>query len=409
MKRGVFIGFFSLGVVRWEPAFFDILGPLLLLVGLASGRLRLAQGRSDGLFFGGCYLFCLVQLITVAASPDPVLSLRYTLITVLLVGMGALSYMVAASADLMRPLINGYVAGAFVTTAIGILVYQGVVPRVDPDLVTYSGLRFMGFFKDANVLAPYLIFALVLLGSADLAGRRINGPVMRRTVMTAVALTLVYGIVIAYSRAALLNLFVTLVVYVGLRILRSPRSIGIRLLQVTIVIVAAFLAYEAVPFVRDVLSQRQLGLERQDTIRFATQRESWEAFKASPLDVRGPGSSAESLGLGIHNVYLQQLYETGVWGFIPFMLLQIEAMRRAVVVSVTADSERHAKLAAAIAAGLVGLAVNSLFIDSVHWRHMWILFGLGWAVAAWPQRRSASTRVHTWLSRASSPVPAPRV
>lgn len=36
MKRGVFIGFFSLGVVRWEPAFFDILGPLL--VGLASVR-----------------------------------------------------------------------------------------------------------------------------------------------------------------------------------------------------------------------------------------------------------------------------------------------------------------------------------------------------------------------------------
>jgi O-antigen ligase len=83
-----------------------------------------------------------------------------------------------------------------------------------------------------------------------------------------------------------------------------------------------------------------------------------------------------------HNVYLLILIETGWFGILAFCGFLILTFRKSIRF-VFQESDIQAVYIAIVAA-TGGLLVQSLFVDSTHWRHMYLLFGLLWGpLLAW--------------------------
>ena len=98
-----------------------------------------------------------------------------------------------------------------------------------------------------------------------------------------------------------------------------------------------------------------------------------------PADVKPPGllSLLEAVQ---GQVYVRTLMENGVGGFLSLMLFlgltQLVAIRTALARSPSAAT------AAVIAASLLGTLVNGVFVDTLHWRSLWIQVGLAWGLYA---------------------------
>jgi len=117
--------------------------------------------------------------------------------------------------------------------------------------------------------------------------------------------------------------------------------------------------------------------QRYDLSRFATYRQAFLLSWSNPLGL-GPAQSDIALGMSPHNLYLLVLLECGIVGALTAMWLIAGSVWR----SFSAVFSRNSALApysAAIAASLLGLLVNSAFVDTLHWRHFWLLLALPWA------------------------------
>ena len=103
----------------------------------------------------------------------------------------------------------------------------------------------------------------------------------------------------------------------------------------------------------------------------------------NPLGV-GPGRSDDAFGLEPHNLYLHSLTEGG-WlaglGLLAF--LSWNMIKGMVAVSRKWQLRPQATV---ILACTVGTLLQSFFIDSTHWRHLWLLLALLCAVSLTERR-----------------------
>jgi len=116
----------------------------------------------------------------------------------------------------------------------------------------------------------------------------------------------------------------------------------------------------------------RLGLQSYDRDRFEAQEAFFKGIEKAPFFGIGPGNySLLSQGYATHSLYLRMLGEKGIFGF--FLLLVI------ILVSLK-NFWKIRKSYAFLFTGFMGTLVNSLFIDSWHWRHLWILFAIGFSL-----------------------------
>jgi O-antigen ligase len=95
----------------------------------------------------------------------------------------------------------------------------------------------------------------------------------------------------------------------------------------------------------------------------------------------GPGQYSIVAPLGAHSLYARVLGEQGFLGL---------AAMVALVIATLALAWRNAFLgrstwgigSAALLAAWCGLIVNSAFVDTLHWRHLWVVAALIWAGTA---------------------------
>ncbi len=89
-------------------------------------------------------------------------------------------------------------------------------------------------------------------------------------------------------------------------------------------------------------------------------------------------------GLEPHNLYLHILVEGG-WlaaiSFYLFVILTLWQLLKGALVSTALHYQR-----VIVTAALGGTLCQSLFIDSTHWRHLWLLLALAWAIIATHRR-----------------------
>lgn len=180
------------------------------------------------------------------------------------------------------------------------------------------------------------------------------------------------GVLTSLSRGAWANLCVALLAWWLLR----PRK-RIWLPPVFLLLIGGVgISIAAIP--DNPIAQR-LGLMPYDEDRFSTQIEALSLALAMPLGY-GPGLSEVRLSYATHNTYVRFLAEVGWLGLFFWLLILGVSLIWALFQGLKQRSLWHEVYFVA----LLGIAVESLVIDTLHWRHLWLLLGLVWARHAPP-------------------------
>lgn len=359
-----------------EPAPVDLLTLLLLPLALFSRRLAIPAGSSFAL---ACVaVFLLANLISLPIARHLDVAVRFLAITVYL--LVSWTFIVGVSGKLgeraIRLVMLGWSWGAVLTVIPAIASYFGAFPFADR--LAHAG-RLHALFKDANVLGAWLVAPTVWATSRLVSLER-----GQRWPWLIVLVVCGFGVLLTYSRGAWISLGVAMLMFFLLRMVAygSARARVMTLLAVPVAIVLLALALDRlanVGVVQDMLAQR-LGPQHYDVDRFATQQDALEVALVKPLGI-GPGQVEKTFVRAAHNAYVRGFVENGYLGGLALVLILFGSLLRSAWLAI--DSRDGAlQTAMAVVAGCVAaVCVESLVIDSVHWRHAWVLAGLAWTPA----------------------------
>jgi O-antigen ligase len=377
----VAVGFLLLGIVRFEPAPVDGVMAVVIAVALVTGRfdLRSAPLWASGLVSG----FLLLNLLSCieAVKAGRAASFMSITIYVCLLGLWTSGYVRTVGRAHMVFVI--WLGVALVSAVVATLALYADFPG--SDLLTNSfGDRAQGLFKDPNVYGPFLVPVAVLVLHELLEPRLLR---IGRTLKLAALGILVLGVTVSYSRAAWLNLGVAVIVMLAVMPLRrgGTRRAGALLLTLLAVLGAA--AATVTLTGSSSFFEQRAHLQTYDSERFGAQRSGIEISQTHPVGI-GPGQFEYVAPISAHSTYVRALAEEGVVGALALVSLLIGTLivagRNVILGRGTVGLSSTALLAA-----WVGLLANSVFVDTLHWRHLWILAGLIWAGSLIPRDNAA--------------------
>jgi O-antigen ligase len=368
----------ALGVLAvFEPSPSDIAVVLLFVVGLFTGNL--CWSRKLTLPFMLLGLFVLANLASLCYAIDPAIGALYFAITLFMVvsWIFLVGILTKYKERGLRAIMLAFTVGGVVSALIAVFSYFNLAPFGEWVLF-YD--RIKGFFKDPNVFAPYLVIVAVYALHRALLG----GALGRRLLWSASCLVASVGVLLCYSRAGWMNYVVTLLLFflftvISKRDLNSRGSSRRNLVYFAIfaaIISSAFAYAMTIPQISEVLSYRT-EMQAYDADRFANFIAALRLGLSNPLGV-GPGQSFLTLDYATHNLYLRTFSENGVIGFLTFTAFALATLIRSLVLSQKAANLIQRSLFALVAAALSGALLNSFTIDTLHWRHLWLLLALGW-------------------------------
>ena len=355
-------------VVFVEPAPYDLLLMSFLALGLLTNALRFPRFLllPSALLF----VFVLSNLITVPVSENLSDALFYVAVTLYLVlswvfFVGVVSVVGQAALD---AIFSGYVAASLFAVATGTAAFFGFAPSLADRLLLYG--RVTAFFKDPNVFGPFLVVGVLytLLRVETEKGYRRMGWISLFGFLS-------FGVLLSFSRAAWGNYVLTVPLYVlavgGADLRRKFRV----LLPLLVALALALLYVVGNADITTMLAER-FGFQYYDQDRFQTQAAALGEAARNPLGI-GPGQSETFFAYATHSLYLRVLIENGWLGFLAFAAFVVLTLHRSVVMAFrTRGLSRHYHTLFAIA--ITGVLFNSFFIDSLHWRHFWLLLALPW-------------------------------
>ncbi len=369
-------------IVFFEPAPYDLLGIALLLVFFGLG-LRIPAGLGTAGYLLG--IFLLANFIASALAPDPAASFRSLAVRTYMLAFWILfiSLIYEDPRRVLRVLFSGYMVAAIIAVTAGVLGYYRLVPYTE-QLLEFGRVR--SLFKDPNVYGPFLV-PVALYAVARLEG----ASHMKKFFLTGAFGFLMFGILISFSRGSWLNLAIALFLYFLLRLLtqRSRRLRRRMLLQGSAVAALAvlFLGWAINTDSIQSMVERRAKLQYYDLAeergRFNRQLTVIKRALVRPVGI-GAGQSTQEYNFGKepHNIYLQVLIEAGWIGALAFYGFLLLTLWKSIQF-VFQPSELQAVYTAVFAC-VVGLLSQSLFVDSTHWRHMYLLLAVLWGpLLAW--------------------------
>jgi len=234
--------------------------------------------------------------------------------------------------------------------------------------VVSFGIRFQGFFKDPNVLGPFLTLPAAFWFEKYLKNKK------RNILYLAISIILMVGVVMTFSRAAWLNIFFTVFGLILMHINKINLRNYLRIFSfvLLVLLLLIFLIETNIEIFGYQLSnffRSRLRLQSYDQDRFEAQRSFTKGIEIAPFLGVGPGNySLLSEGFATHNLYFRNIGEKGLFGLLTLLILLFVVLK---------NFWRIRKSYAFLFCGFVGTLINSFFIDSWHWRHIWVLFVLG--------------------------------
>lgn len=365
-----------------EPAPYDLLLILLLTVAFAAGLRVPRELQVPGAILAA---FAMCNILAATLSADPTETFRSLAIRIyMIVGWLFFVCVIVGSPRRVLPLLwGGYLVAAVFATAFGMAEYFGLIQNEAWE----GGLRAKGPFKDANVFGPFLVPVAVYCVTRLRTGRP-----GARALSFALFLFFSFGILLSFSRGAWMNYLLSTAVLMVLS-LRTSKSLRQRLnwlLVGNLLVLAAFVMMVlAISFttVADRFFQRAVFAQKYDVAqeggRFAAQLQALDVIGATPLGV-GPGRSTPVLGMDPHNVYLFMFLEAGWLGGLIWAVFALSTLWLALrLLRWRSDLRDHAIV---VGCSLIGALAQSLFIDSGHWRHLWLLFALAWGLSITARR-----------------------
>jgi O-antigen ligase len=374
-------GLLLLGVVAFEPAPSDLVFFVVIAVALVQGRLEPRRVPRPILVTLG--VFVALNLVSAVQVVDAGRAVGFMAITLYLAAFGLWLTGYVRSTGRARLVERGYLVAALASAVVGLVGLAAPVPGRD---LLLEASRARALFRDPNVFGPFLVPAALIVMEELLEPRLLRA---RPTTKVVWLLLLVLGVLFSYSRAAWLNLVVGVVVVGVLLSLRAGgarKALGFAL--VVAVAAGAVVAVVALTGSGAFLAERARP-QAYDANRFGGQLVGIQSAERYPFGV-GPGQYESVAHISAHSGYVRVLGEQGVPGLatlVAFLGLTLAlALRNAL-----RGYGAYGIGSAALLGAWCGLLVNSFFIDTLHWRHLWLVAALIWAAAMrYPTGRSTS-------------------
>lgn len=380
-ESAVGLGLVLLGVVAVEPAPPDGVFAVVIALAIVTGRFRIE--RAPALMVALVAFFLLLNVASMVDAVDVTRAAVFASITLYLAIFALWFTGWFDSWKKGRLVVMGYLIGALLSAALGTLSILTSYPGSDL-FATVDGLRATALFKDPNVFGPFLVPPALILIEELLAPRLLHFGEGRSDVVLKLAalLILMLGLFFSYSRGALLNFGAA--VAVMLLILAIRRGGGKRAATLLVVIAVGGAGIFGVAALTGQLDffQERAQTQGYDRERFAAQRQGIAYGEENALGI-GPGQFEVLQPVVSHNTYVRALSEQGFLGFVTIVTLLLStlilAARNAVM-----GRDAYGIGSAALLGIWVGIAVESFFIDTLHWRHLWLVAGLIWVASTRP-------------------------
>jgi O-Antigen ligase len=367
--EAVVFGVLLLAVVRIEPAPPDLVFAVVIAASLVTARFSLRRVPLSVTVL--VCLFLALNLLAMVEVIDAPRAVEFFGITLYLgiFGLWLASYV--RSVHRARLVVGAYIAAAAASALVAVLALFVAFPGSGLFVV---GPRAQGLFKDPNVFGPFLVPAALILLEETAAPRLFR---LRPAVKLALLSLLTVGVLFSFSRAAWLNLAVGS--FVLLTVLALRRGGGRRALAVLAGVVAATAILFSVVAVTSSFGflHERARLQAYDAQRFGAQLSGVDVALQYPLGI-GPGQFERVSTLSAHSTYVRALTEEGVLGLAVVLALLLLTLGFALR-SALEGLDTYRIGSAALLGAWCGLLANSVFVDTLHWRHLWLVAALIWA------------------------------
>ena len=369
----VVFGIALLGVVFVEPAPPDAVLAAAMLVALLTDRLDLGRVPAWVALLLGALLG--LNAASLAGALDLSIAGKFLATTVFVVLLAVWLAGYVDSTRRARGVVLAYLGAALASAALGIAALLVPIPG-QATLLYHGCCRAQALFKDPNVFGPFLVPAIVILLEELLTPRLLAG---RRALKAAAIALLCIGVLVSYSRAAWFNLAVALIVLLLVLVLRRGGGRPAAALLATVTLLAGVAGGYLAATHSEAFLRERASFQAYDTSRFAAQHAGIRLAEDHPLGV-GPGQFDVRESISVHSIYVRVLAEQGVLGFVVLAALLLGTLALGLENAVAGQST-YGIGSAALLAGWCGLLANSFFVDTLHWRHLWVVAALIWAGA----------------------------
>jgi hypothetical protein len=373
----VAFGVFLSGFVIAEPAPYEL---FLALVIAGWFILGLPISRTTGVLLAFMLIYMvggflsLTQMEAIGTAPV------YMGVTLFL-ALSSVFYSAIIEDDWRRLklIFNAWVAAAVMTALLGICGYFGLFPGAEV-FTLYD--RAKGAFQDPNVFGPFLAAPALYLIHSILTGRIAALPIK------AVSLAIItIGVLLSFSRAAwALFLFsaVTMVLIMFIKERSGAFRLKIILLALggTVFTVVALVVALQIPQVSDLLVSRTSLVQEYDgghLGRFDRHRIGFLDAMSQPLGI-GPLVFGTVWGEDEHNIWLKSLTSYGWLGFLAYVGLAATTIAYGFRYLLRDRPWQPYLMIGWIT--LLGHQLIGNVIDTDHWRHHFLLYGIVWGCIA---------------------------
>lgn len=386
-------------IVIFEPAPSDAMFAVTLAVAACISLKLLIPEAGIGVY-GPLYLFLLANLISLLFVDSVSDGLRFLAITAYMIASFLLfaGFVAAEGPKASSYLLRALCVAATCAAVIGILARFQLIPRAELFFRDETGLRVKSTFKDPNVFSPFLVAAFMAALSRVTSAKRMSWGSAGLLILYAT------GIILAFSRGGYFHLGVSLFVFTILHVFVVRRPVALRRLGT----IGVLLGLVGIPLLMitllatgldDFFTQR-LGMQDYDDNRFANQQLALSVALDNPLGI-GPGMYSEERGyLAVHNLYVRVLVENGVLGLIAFAAFLVIWMFKTLG-GVRARGE-HADIYACCLAIMAGALAESFIIDTLHWRHLFLILAIPVGLGVYERSRAREGAAQTgevWRQR----------
>ncbi|HEY0278589.1 MAG TPA: O-antigen ligase family protein [Solirubrobacterales bacterium] len=365
-------GFAIFGVVQFQPAPTDAVFMCVIAIALVTGRFDIQRVPLSVL--GAVGAFATINLLSMTEVINASHAAVFVTITLYLAVFSIWLAQYVNSPRHARIVFGAYLFAAVTSALIGILALLAPLPG--KEALLFDGDRAMALFKDPNVFGPFLVPAALILLEDMLVPRVLR---IRASLKAGMLLLLVLGVIFSFSRAAWLNLALGIfIVFAVLLIGRGSARHAMRLLVLLMIGAAATIFVLSATGSIHFLDERA-AIQHYDNQRFGAQKFGIDYAEHHPLGA-GPGQFDVISPISAHSTYVRVLVEQGFLGIAILIAIivitLVLALRNCVI-----GRSTYGIGAAALLGAWCGTLANSFFVDTLHWRHLWLVAALIWAGA----------------------------
>lgn len=370
----VFLNVFLLSFAFIEPSPSDLLFLLLILFYFKNQNLELDVIRKNSKFFIPILLFSAISIISIYYVEEYYISFKYIIISFYLIAYSLFIFLYTFKKG-YKKVLTAYVASSTFSSFIGILGYFKFLPNI----LRYDEYRIKGFFKDPNVFGPFLVPSVIIL--MDIIINKNNRSNRYLYIFLIIVNSL--GVLLSFSRAAWINFLISVFIYILLNIKNINFVKMVKFTLLLFIVISLMWSFIVKDEYKEFIVDRA-KLQGYDSSRFLAQKTGIELIFDK---VFGYGSgqyestvvNVMNSDISAHSMYMRILLENGLVGFV-LIIISFSYIVINLLLSHFNKYKNEFINTSVVLSILIGILVNSIVIDTIHWRHLWFFIGIGLSI-----------------------------